>query len=73
MNTDEDKPREIESKQNLKVLSPNEEAELAGAKLIFGDKLVDPKDRRVCRPHSRKPAVPNPGSNLQTFEHRPGK
>lgn len=72
MNTEKDE-KVTETKQNLKSLTPEEENELVGAKLVFGNKLIDPKDKRICRPHSRKPVVPNPGSNLQTFDHRPGK
>jgi hypothetical protein len=65
-------------------LSPSLEKDLHGAKLLFGDKLVDPMDRRVRKPHSRvvgpfagatnshtNIAEDNTGGLLQTGGHRP--
>lgn len=55
------------SHDNTEKLPP----ELEGAKLIFGDKIVDPKDARICHPHSR--VVPeNPAINpIVQPPHRP--
>lgn len=58
--------------KKIPPLPLEDDDKLAGSRLIFGDKLIDPKDRRVCKPHSRKPAIPNP-ANLQGFEHRTSK
>jgi hypothetical protein len=49
---------------------------LKGAKLQFGNKLVDPQDRRIRHPHSRVIFDRNAGSSssntlLHTDGHRP--
>ncbi|GMM29984.1 hypothetical protein DAMA08_027290 [Martiniozyma asiatica (nom. inval.)] len=47
--------------------SPELENELKGMKLKFGNKIVDPKDQRICRPHHR--VIDNNGL-LHTEGHR---
>lgn len=44
---------EKQSKLQSSSLPPELEESLKGAKLLFGDKVVDPNDRRVRHPHRR--------------------
>lgn len=62
------------TENHRQMLDPELDEQLKGAKLVFGDKLVDPNDRRVRYPHHRViDDAPNTtaGGLLQTGGHRP--
>lgn len=63
-----------------KLCNEDLEKELQNAKLVFGDKLIDPHDRRIRKPHSRVVGpfagnstknTDNAGGLLKTNDHRP--
>lgn len=63
-----------QSTKPVSTLSPELEESLKGAKLVFGDKIVDPNDRRVRYPHRRiieKEKDITSSGLLQTGGHRP--
>lgn len=71
---------ESETTNNKKLIDEELENELKNAKLQFGDKLIDPSDRRIRKPHSRivgpfaghsDHEANNSGGLLKTGDHRP--